>query len=310
MSPVYGRDLDLNLLRVFVVVAETGSVTEAARRLLLTQSAISAALKRLATAVDAPLFARSGRNLVLTTRGERLLAAAVPCLDTLLHAALTPATFDPRQSERAIRLGLSDKSEVGLLPPLLRALAVDAPKMKIIAIPAHIRTAGDLLVADRVDLAIGHLRVVPPGVERRLLYRDSLVCLFDPAHARLRKNATRAHYLAAEHVGVSYDGTLRGLVEQMFAVERNVRVSVASVHSVGPIVDGSALVATLPGVVARQIREQRPHLRIVPAPFPVDSISVDLLSRRALADDEAVCFVAERIVAVATRLAKAASRAA
>jgi len=134
--------------------------------------------------------------------------------------------------------------------------------MKIIAVSVQFRSAGDLLAADRVDLAIGHTRTPPPGIELRPLYRDSLVCLFDPAHVRFRKNATRAQYLAAEHVGVSYDGTLRGLVEQMLAVERRIRVSVVSVHSVGPIVDGSALVATLPGVVAQQIREQRPHLRI------------------------------------------------
>lgn len=304
MTQVYGRDLDLNLLRVFVVVAETGSVTEAARRLLLTQPAISAALKRLAMAVDVPLFSRSGRNLVLTTRGERLLAAAVPCLETLLHAALTPTTFDPLRSERAIRIGLSDKSEVWLLPPLLRVLADDAPKMKIIGVPVQLRSAGDLLASDRVDLAIAHVRTPPPGIECRPLYRDTLVCLFDPRHVRFGKNATRAQYLAAEHVGVSYDGSLRGLVEQVIGVERRVRVSVASVHSVGPLVDGSALVATLPGVVAQQIREHRPHLRIVPAPFTVSRVPVDLLSRRALADDEAVRFVAERIVAVAKKLAR------
>ena len=69
MKAAYGRDLDLNLLRVFVVVAETGSATAAASRLYLTQPAISAALKRLAAAVGAPLFAREGRGLALTARG-------------------------------------------------------------------------------------------------------------------------------------------------------------------------------------------------------------------------------------------------
>jgi len=50
MPKVYGRDLDLNLLRVFAVVAESGSVTEAANRLYMTQPAVSAALRRLAAA--------------------------------------------------------------------------------------------------------------------------------------------------------------------------------------------------------------------------------------------------------------------
>jgi LysR family transcriptional activator of mexEF-oprN operon len=53
MTESYSRDLDLNLLRVFVVVASVGSVTRAAAQLYLTQPAISAALRRLTTAVGA-----------------------------------------------------------------------------------------------------------------------------------------------------------------------------------------------------------------------------------------------------------------
>ena len=52
MHTIYGRDLDLNLLRVFAVVADCGSVTEAASRLYLTQPAVSASLRRLTAAVS------------------------------------------------------------------------------------------------------------------------------------------------------------------------------------------------------------------------------------------------------------------
>ncbi|MFP2932930.1 LysR family transcriptional regulator, partial [Pyxidicoccus sp. 3LG] len=66
MNDIYGRNLDLNLLRVFIVVAEAGSVTAAASRLYLTQPAVSAALRR-----SRPPWARrsssgAGRGLVLT----------------------------------------------------------------------------------------------------------------------------------------------------------------------------------------------------------------------------------------------------
>ena len=63
MNENYDKDLDLNLLRVFVVVADAGSVTTAADRLYLTQPAVSAALKRLASTVGAPLFVRAGRGI-------------------------------------------------------------------------------------------------------------------------------------------------------------------------------------------------------------------------------------------------------
>src|SRR3954468_10636063 len=96
MHDSYGRDLDLNLLRVFAVVAESGSVTEAAKRLYVTQPAVSAALRRLTAAVGAALFARSGRGIVLTGRGKRLAEAVHPHLERLVDAALAAPTFDPR----------------------------------------------------------------------------------------------------------------------------------------------------------------------------------------------------------------------
>src|SRR5688500_3738557 len=108
MTSVYERDFDLNLLRVFLAVAELGSVTAAAGRLYVTQPAVSAALGRLSRAVGQPLFARSGRKLVLTARGERLRATARPHFDALLAAALSPGAFEPATSERTLRIGLSD----------------------------------------------------------------------------------------------------------------------------------------------------------------------------------------------------------
>src|SRR5687768_13802596 len=132
MNENYGRDLDLNLLRVFVVVADTGSVTKAAARLYLTQPAISAALRRLTTAVGAPVFVKHGRGLVLSAHGERLLAVARPHLQALVDATLQAPAFDPSTSDRILRLGLSDIAEMWLLPLLLRELAVEAPRMRVI----------------------------------------------------------------------------------------------------------------------------------------------------------------------------------
>ena len=140
-------------------------MTEAARRLYLTQPAISAALRRLTTAVGAPLFARSGRGLVLTSRGERLRAAVRPHLGPLVEAALAPAAFDPTTSERTIRLGLSDATEVWLLPPLLRVLEREAPRMRIVAVPVQFRTVGDAL-ASGLDAAVTVADELPATIRR------------------------------------------------------------------------------------------------------------------------------------------------
>lgn len=295
MNEAYERDLDLNLLRVFVVVADAGTVTEGARRLYLTQPAVSAALRRLREAVGAPLFVRSGRGLALSTRGLRLLEGVRPHLEALVSATRAPPAFDPRTSDRILRLGLSDANEFWLLPRLLRVLEARAPRMRLVVVPVQFRTIGEALASARVDLAVTVADDLPVGTRRRPLFVGSFVCLFDPRHADLGVRPTLARYLAHDHVIVSYNGDLRGIVEDLLGVERRVRVSVPSFQSIGAVVEGTALVATLPAMVARDIVAMHPRLRVAKKPFTLAGTAVELLTRAAVDDDDAVRFVRECI---------------
>lgn len=305
MNASYERDLDLNLLRVFVVVAESGSVTAAASRLYLTQPAVSAALRRLAAAVGAPLFAREGRGVVLTARGRRLLASARPHLEALVEAALSPGTFDPRTSERSVRIGLSDANEMWLLPRLLRALGEEAPRLRLVVVPVQFRTISGALAAGAIDLAVTVADDLPAGTRREALFMGWFVCLHDPRHARPGKRMTLERYLAHDHVIVSYNGDLRGVVEDLLGVQRRVRVSVPTFHAVGPIVDGTALIATVPAMVASEITALRPHLRAtkVPDELELSGTPMELIWRTAVEDDEAVAFVRDLVRRVATAAA-------
>jgi LysR family transcriptional regulator, mexEF-oprN operon transcriptional activator len=299
MHSIYEKDLDLNLLRVFIVVAEAGSVTEAASRLYLTQPAVSAALRRLTSAVGAPLFVRAGRGLALTTRGRRLFTSARPHLQALVEAAVSPATFDAKTSERTVRLGLSDTNETWLLPRLLRMLAEEAPRMRLIVVPVQFRTIAEALSSSAVDLAVTVADELPAGTRRLPLFTGSFVCLFDPRHARPGKHLTMERYLAHEHVIVSYNGDLRGIVEDMLGVQRRVRVSVPTFHSTGALVEGSALLATVPAVVAREITSLRPSLRTAPLPLALGSTPMELLWGSTAEDDEAIRFLRGLVVRVA-----------
>src|SRR5512145_3122203 len=91
---------DLNLLPVFEALLETGSVTAAAKRVGLTQSATSRALSRLRDTFGDPLFVRSGRGLVSTQRARELagpLARTLGELEALLEGR---ARFDPATARR------------------------------------------------------------------------------------------------------------------------------------------------------------------------------------------------------------------
>ncbi|MFO0557664.1 MAG: LysR family transcriptional regulator [Polyangiales bacterium] len=294
----YQRDLDLNLLRVFLVVAECGSVTEAAARLYLTQPAVSAALGRLAAAVGAPLFAREGRKLALTPRGQRLRSRAAPPMRALIEAASSADEFDPKTCDRVVRLGLSDMFDVLLLPKLVRSLAKSAPKLRLIASTVQFRTVGAAMASGSLDLAVTVADELPAGIARESLFKGGFALLFDPRYASLSKRrATLDQYLAHEHVIVSYNGDLRGVVEDILGISRRVRVSVASFHSVGALVEGSAMVATVPRAIAAGLSRAHPKLAVgaVPSELRLSGSSMDLLSRASQDDDAMLAFVREAI---------------
>jgi LysR family transcriptional activator of mexEF-oprN operon len=166
-------------------------------------------------------------------------------------------------------------------------------------LPVQFRSVGETLAGARVDLAVSVADELPTGIARRELYSGGFVCLHDPRHARLGRAPDLARYLEHEHVIVSYNGDLRGLVEDALGIARRVRVSVPSFHSVAGVVDGSALVATVPAMIAAEIRRSRPHLRVTRPPIQLGSTPVELLYREASVDDEALGFVRDRIVALA-----------
>ncbi|WP_437631595.1 LysR family transcriptional regulator [Sorangium sp. So ce854] len=298
MNTGYGRDLDLNLLRVFAVVADTGSVTAAASRLYLTQPAVSAALRRLTAAIGAPLFVRRGRGLELTGRGKRLHAALVPHLQAIVDAALSEPQWSPATSDRTLRLGLSDVAELWLLPALLRVLAREAPRMSVVAVPVQFRTVASAL-AGGLDAAVTVADELPATVRRQPLFCGGFVCLFDPRHTRLRRTLTADEYFALEHVIVSYNGDLRGIVEDVVQRSRTVRCSVSSFAILGALLDGSGLVATVPLIVAAHLREARRHLATRPLPFELEGTPTELLWPSSADDDAACRFVRGKIADIA-----------
>jgi LysR family transcriptional regulator, mexEF-oprN operon transcriptional activator len=300
MPGIYGRDLDLNLLRVFAVVAESGGVTEASRRLYMTQPAVSAAMRRLTGAVGAPLFVRSGRGLALTGRGQRLRAGLDHHLQPLIDAALAPASFDPSTSDRTIRLGLSDSAELWLLPPLLRTLAREAPQMRIVSIPVQFRSIGAAL-ATGLAAAVTVADELPSTIRREPVMEGGFTCLHDPRHAPLRR-LTETEYFARDHVIVSYNGDLRGVVEEMVGKNRKIRCLVSSFAHIGALIDGTPMLATIPAMVARQIRATRPHLATRPLPFTIPSFPAELLWPAATDDDEPCKYVRARIREIAARV--------
>ena len=271
---------------------------------------MSAALRRLATAVGTPLFVRHGRGVALSKPGERMLAVVRPHLEALVAAALSPPRFDAATSEHVIRIGLSDATEGWVLPPLLRELAARAPRMAVVSMGVQFRSVVEALTSRRVDLALSVIDELPPNVRREPIFDGRFLALYDPRQLRLGARVSERAYFEQEHVIVSYNGDLRGVVEDVLGKARRVRCSLSSFSHLGDVIDGSALVATVPESVAQQLRSVRPHLQTAELPFTLSATPtpVEMLWPMALDDDEACRFVRQLVREVIERLLGEAGR--
>jgi len=121
--------IDLNLIRTFVAIYETQSVSGAAKRLNITQPSVSYSLNRLRDLLHDPLFTRSRDGMVPTFNSTQLFASFKAALNSIESAISATRQFDPSKSERTFRLALSDLGELYFLPFLVRELQAIAPSV-------------------------------------------------------------------------------------------------------------------------------------------------------------------------------------
>ncbi|QAU47589.1 LysR family transcriptional regulator [Bradyrhizobium guangzhouense] len=144
-------DLDPDLLRAFLAVAEHRSFTRAADQLNRTQSAVSVQVRRLEQRLGAKLFQRARTGIVPTAAGEELRVYAQRIL--ALHAEAVTA-LHARKPETVIRLGVMDDYGTIVVPPLLASFAKSHPTVRVevetgltATMPARLGEAYDLVIA-------------------------------------------------------------------------------------------------------------------------------------------------------------------
>ncbi|BEE14106.1 LysR family transcriptional regulator [Aeromonas veronii] len=118
--------LDPLLLRSFVAIIDTGSFTRAGERVHLTQSTISQQMRRLEQQIGCPLLDRSGRQVVATAEGEKLLGLARRIL-----ALLAQAEEQVSEGSVSLSLGVPEDFAAGAITPVLAAFARDYPEVRL-----------------------------------------------------------------------------------------------------------------------------------------------------------------------------------
>lgn len=268
--------LDLDWISVFDEVYQSGSVSKAAERLGLAQSAASTALNKLRRHFDDRLFTRTAQGMLPTPRAQELYPALREVLAQLEIARGSRAGFDAATAQRNFRICLTDISEVVLLPALLGHLRQAAPGVRIET--EIVSTASARRLEDgEVDLAVGFMPQLDAGFYQQTLFKQNFVCLVARNHPRVTGSRMTVKRFSAEaHAVVSSSGTGHAIVDKTIArqgIDRRVVAQLSSFLGVARIVARTELLAIVPRVLGDVLATQEP-VKLVEPPFALPSYAV------------------------------------
>jgi DNA-binding transcriptional LysR family regulator len=304
--------VDLNLLITFDVLVREQSVTRAAVKLGVTQSAVSHALRRLRELLDDQLMVRGGAGMVLTPRAEALVVPLRSGLLALGRALVRPTVFEPRTARRTFTITGPDLFDMLAMPRLLPRLRRDAPLVDLSVVPGGTRRLAERLESGELDVAlVPRLEGAQPEPEaapltRRTLFSDTLACYLRRDHAALkskrRLDVTR--YAALSHALVSPSGEGPGVVDvalQALGLSRRIVLRMPHFATAWAVVAHSDLVLTAPNGLALAMPADLPVVSR-PVPLSIPRHHIDLVWHERYTDDPGHRWLREVLVDVAKSL--------
>lgn len=240
---------DLNLLVTLAALMETKSVTAAARRMGVTQPAMSRSLGRLRDLFGDSLLVRGRGAMVATPRGARLALALPQVLEGVSALLSLDRVFDVTATRR-FAIAMTDYAALTILPRLLERVQARAPQVSIDVIPLRDwASTTDALERGALDAAVGFEHAAPKQLALTVVGRDSFMCAVRADHPHIRRRLTLSRYAETGHVLVSTRGRVSGVVDgalERRGLTRRVAVVVPQLMAVPPTLMHGDLVATVP----------------------------------------------------------------
>ncbi len=251
------EQIDLNLLPVLHAVLLERSATSAARRLHVTQSAVSNALARLRHTLGDPLLVRSARGLVPTPCALALQPGLEHIMRSLRTLVSEREAFDPTTTTREFTLACADYCTTILGARLVELLRKRAPAARLRFVPLE-QLAGVDGLSSNIDVHLGMPPRVPSGCHSATLFEDSFVCMLK-ADSKAPKKLRLKDYLNAKHIRVSVLNSASDPIDRALAklhLSRNIALVVPHFSVVPMMVEHGAYIATL----SRRLAETQARL--------------------------------------------------
>jgi DNA-binding transcriptional LysR family regulator len=263
MQPVHAmiepHAIDLNLLSVFQEVYRERQISSAAKRLGLSQSAVSNALARLRRAFGDELFVRTASGMQPTPLAVQMAEPIGVAMAQVALALNQRSRFDPAASSRRFVLAMTDVGEIYFMPALIERCRALAPLVEISSVRAGTVALKEDMEGGRVDLAVGPFEDVSEALYQRQLFRQPYVTMMRKGHplARLDRDGelTLERFVRAEHMLVDSSERPYDRINVLLAragIGPAVRFRVPHFTAVPYMVSSSDLVVTVPQKLAER----------------------------------------------------------
>jgi len=279
MSIIHRTEFDLNLLKVFDALMATGSASQAALMLGVSQSAVSHGLARLREIMGDPLFIRTGGRMQPTPRAQRLAEPLRALLEGTARALSIDETFDPATDNKTFVVAASDSQQTALFTGILRDLAVQGYQVTLRLRSLDREAMLDALDAGEIDLAVGFLPAARRWHERRVLHQEDHVCLFNPELVPVRTPISLEDFTRYPHIVPSLRSETTSFVDEALealGTRRRVMAATTEFLAVPMMLKTAPLIATLPARLARFCANAA-SLATSPLPFPSPGFEVSMV---------------------------------
>ena len=300
--------IDLNLLIHLDALLRERSVTRAAVRVGIGQSAMSHNLARLRDLFGDELLTRGPEGMRLTPRAATLLEPVQTMLAQIQVLVSRDQAFDPATAVRTFRLGLPDSMEILIMPALLARIREVAPGIHL---RLHNIDASRLLEdldADEVDLAISY-EVSQPWQfhhKRRKLFTETWLCMFNAEKTGITPPISLEDFVRLPHVLTSLrpGRSVRGIVDdalEKLGLRRTVALTTPRFLAVPSLVTRAPVIVTMHARLARLFAAEL-GLTLSPLPVELHEVTVSLLWHGSYDHDAAHAWLRDLVVGLVSEL--------
>jgi DNA-binding transcriptional LysR family regulator len=295
------RELDLNLLLVFNAIYTERSISKAARKLGMSQPAVSNALRRLRHFTGDTLFYKAGTGVAPTRAAMTLAIPIGHALDTVERGLSSVRNFDPSTSTRTFRIGVNDLIHDALVPALVGYARREAPNLMLEFVLQTGDMAHEAVKDGTLDMVLLPTFAINDEIGSAKVWDEPFTIIVSRQNPLAKLNRlTKDDIRSMQFVVTTHVRRLRQYVDDIFrshGLDRTIACAVADTRSLYPLVSVSDLAA----VVGRRFADQYNtdgSLVMFDAPFDLPDIGGHIAWSLDAENDEGHRWVRERVVEI------------